>query len=50
MTDKHEIKITKNSLPDPLPCSFAPWRPCAFALTSSKEPKEKSEQTKGLPA
>jgi hypothetical protein len=26
MTDKNEIKITKNSTRDLLPCSFGPWR------------------------
>jgi hypothetical protein len=48
MTDKHEIKITKNSSPDPLPCGFAPWRLCAYFF--QRAVGKKSEQTKGLPA
>jgi hypothetical protein len=48
MTDKNEIKITKNSTRDLLPCSFAPWRLGAYFF--QRAVGKKSEQTKGLPA
>jgi len=46
MTDKNELKITKNSTRDPLPCALATLRLCAYVF--QRAIVKKSEQTTGL--